>query len=360
MTLHAAVLAGGSGTRLWPAGTRALPKQFLPLLGDAPLLVQAVRRLDGLVPPERTLVITAAQHVDVVRELLPELPAANVFGEPSARNTAAACGLASHVVELRDPGATLAVLPADHVVEPAERLRDDLAAASERAAGAGSLLTLGLEPTRPATGYGWIRLGEVRAPAGKGRRVHAVERFLEKPDRATAQRLLEAGGHVWNLGMFVWRADRFLEELALHLPQVAAPLAREAHALDGGGRAAALECAYRDALSISVDYGVFERSAHVECVPCDFAWDDLGSFEAVARHLAPDALGNRGVGAHLTLDAEDNVTWSHEGGLTALLGVHDLVVVHTPSVTLVAPRARAEEVRRLVAELGRKGLEEFA
>lgn len=359
MTLHAAILAGGSGTRFWPASTRDCPKQMLPLTGGEALLRESVLRLEGLVELANTLVITAARHVDVVRQLLPELPPENVIGEPRARNTAAACALATWIVHEKDPDATLTVLPADHVIDPPAELRADLAAASERAQSADVLLTLGLEPTRPATGYGWIRLGEPTAePAGKP--VHRVDRFLEKPDLATAEELLEVGGHVWNLGMFVWRTSVFLDELRTHLPQVATPLEGIGAKLRSADGPAALAAAFDAALGISVDYGVFERSQRVECLPCSFRWDDLGSFAAVARHLPVDEHGNAGVGDRVALEASDCITWSSDGGLTALLGVSGLIVVHTERVTLVAPRERAEDIRDLVAQLPIDGLESFA
>jgi mannose-1-phosphate guanylyltransferase len=332
---------------------------MLPLTGGAALLREAVLRLDGLVAPANTLVITAARHVAAVRELLPELPPQNIVGEPRARNTAAACALATWIVHDRDPDATLAILPADHVIDPAESLRADLAAAALRAQDADVLLTLGLTPTRPATGYGWIRLGEaVAEPAGKA--VHKVDRFLEKPDRETAEQLLVSRGHVWNLGMFVWRTSVFLRELATHLPQVATPFEGLGAKLRGPDGQTALTEAFDGALGISVDYGVFERSACVECIPCQFKWDDLGSFAAVARHLPTDEHGNVGIGARIAEDAQDCIVWSGDDGLTALLGVRGLIVVHTESVTLVAPRERAEDIRDIVARLPGTALEKFA
>ena len=193
MSTYVAVLAGGSGTRFWPASTRAVPKQMLPLIGTEPLLRTTVGRLDGVAPPERTLVITAERFADQVRELLPELPPDNVVTEPFARNTAAACALACHVAIRRDPDATVVTLPADHVIRPVGAWRDAVNAAAEHAADTGRLVTMGLEPTRAATGYGWIELGEEVARRG-GHAVHAVTRFVEKPDLATTEAMLAGGG----------------------------------------------------------------------------------------------------------------------------------------------------------------------
>jgi mannose-1-phosphate guanylyltransferase len=355
--LHAAVLAGGSGTRFWPASTHELPKQFLPLLGDEPLLRRTIGRLDGLVPPERVLVVTAERSVAAARAAIDGLDGVTVLGEPQPRNTAAACALAAHWVRARDPDATLVVLPADHVADPAEELRDALGAAAERADAARSLVTLGLRPTRPATGYGWIHLGDEIAQA-RGRAVHGVRGFREKPDRETAESYLADGGYLWNLGMFAWRADVFLEEIARHRPAVAEPLRRAAG--EAGAGPTELQAAYEAAESISVDYAVLEASDRLECLPCTFAWDDLGSFPALARHVQSDEHGNAAVGPLLAVDAANCIGWSDGDRLTALLGVEDLVVVHANGVTLVAARERAEEVKRLVERLGEDGLERFA
>jgi mannose-1-phosphate guanylyltransferase len=357
-SLHAAVLAGGSGTRFWPASTRDVPKQMLPLTGAEPLLVETVARLKGLIPIERVLVVTGARYADQVRALLPELPAENVLAEPRPRNTAAACGLAAHRVLQDDPDAVLVTLPSDHVISPDAELRRVLAAAGSRADAARSLVTLGLTPRYAATGYGWIETGDEVAQVDRCA-VRAVARFTEKPDRPTAQSFLSGGRHLWNLGMFAWRADVLLEELARHQPGVAGPLAAAAPSLGTPQEVAALDAAFDACTSISIDHGVLEHSERVECVPCGFGWDDLGAFPALLRHLPRDAGGNVAVGSLLAIDATGCVTWTDGGGLTALLGVDDLIVVRAHGVTLVAPLDRAEDVKQLVAELEARGLEDF-
>lgn len=350
MSLFVALLAGGSGTRFWPASTRDVPKQLLPLAGGKPLLRETYDRVAPLAPPERFVVVTSARFVDAVRALLPEIPAANVLGEPVGRNTAAACAVAAEWARARAADAVLLTLPTDHAVSPADELRAKLSAAAARAASAGSLVTLGLHPTRAATGYGWIRLGE-RVDASAGHAVHRVASFVEKPDRARAELYFADGGYLWNLGMFAWRADAFLAEAARLLPDVAAraALVRES-----------IERAYDGMPSISVDHGVMERAAAVECLPCAFEWDDLGSFDAMRRHLAKDAAGNCAVGPLVALDAKGCVAWAQDGNVTALLGVEDLIVVHANGATLVAHRSRSEDVKKIVEELGRRGLDRFA
>ncbi len=350
MNLFIALLAGGSGTRFWPASTRDLPKQMLPLAGGAPLLRETYDRVLALAPPERFLVVTSERFADAARALLPEIPATNVIGEPAARNTAAACAVAARWAASKAPDAVLLTLPADHVISPAEDLRGALVAAAAHATSSGALVTLGLRPTYAATGYGWIRLGEALAQEG-GRAVHRVAQFVEKPDRTRAERYLADGGHLWNLGMFAWRADAFLAELARCLPDVAA---KSALAMDSIARA------YDGMPSISVDHGVLERASVVDCLPCSFAWDDVGSFAALARHLPKDAAGNCAVGPLLAIDAKGCIAWADADRMTALLGVEDLIVVHAHGATLVAHRSRAEDVRKIADSLGQAGLDRFA
>jgi mannose-1-phosphate guanylyltransferase len=350
LNLFIAILAGGSGTRFWPASTRAVPKQLLPLSGGEPLLRETFERIAPLAPPERVAVITSGRFVDDVRRLLPEIPAANAIGEPSARNTAAACAVAAQWAKAQDPDAVLLTLPADHVVSPAEEIRQMLGAAAAHADAARSLVTLGLRPTFAATGFGWIRLGDEVARQG-GHAVHRVGSFVEKPDRARAELYLAQGGHLWNLGMFAWRADVFLAEVARLLPDVAA---RSALALTS------IERAYDGMPSVSVDHGVLEHASVVDCLPCSFAWDDLGSFAALPRHLPKDASGNCATGPLVAIDAKNCIAWASDGTITALLGVEDLIVVHANGATLVAHRSRSEDVKKIVEELAKKGLDRYA
>ena len=350
MTLHIVILAGGSGTRFWPASTRGVPKQFLPLAGGTPLLRATYERVAPLAPPDRIAVVTAASTADAVRVLLPELPPANVIGEPAARTTAAACAVAAHWAKTRDANAVVVTLPADHLVSPAEDLRAKLSAAAAHADAARSLVTLGLQPRHAATGFGWIRLAHELGRVGP-HLVHRVADFVEKPDHRRAQAFLEAGGHLWNLGMFAWRADVFLAEVARLLPEVARHAEMAAESMDR---------AYDGMPAISVDQGVLEHAADVDCLPCTFEWDDVGSFAALARHLPHDAHGNAAVGPLVAIDSKDCLAWSEDGRMTALLGVRDVVVVHAHGATLVVHRSRAEEVRRIVEKLGPAGLDRFA
>ena len=350
MTLHVVLLAGGSGTRFWPASTREVPKQFLRLADGVPLLRATYERVAPLAPPERVAVVTSESTADSVRALLPEVPAANVIGEPVARNTAAACAVAARWALARDRDAVVVTLPADHLVSPAGDLRAKLAAAAAHADAARSLVTLGLQPRYAATGFGWIRLAHELGRVGP-HLVHRVADFVEKPDRKRAEAFFEAGGHLWNLGMFAWRADVFLAETARLLPEIARRAERAAESM---------ETAYDGMPAISVDRGILEHAADVDCLPCTFEWDDVGSFEAFAHHLPRDAHGNAAVGPLVAIDAKDCVAWAEDGRMTALLGVKDVIVVHAHGATLVVHRSRAEEVRRIVDKLGPAGLDRFA
>lgn len=343
MALHAVILAGGSGTRFWPLSTERRPKHLLALLGRRTLLEDTVARLRGLVPASRTVVVTAAAQAREVRRLLPRLPRGAVLAEPVPRNTAAAIALAAARILRRDRDAVLLVLAADHAVPDGAAFRATLRDAAARARSARTLVLVGVRPDRPATGYGYILPGRETGRAGDGA-VRSVKRFTEKPDRRKARRWLDAGRHLWNAGLFAWRADVFLGEVAAHLPDLHRTLVASGAALRGG---APLARAYGEVTGISVDYGVLERSHRVEVVEATFPWDDLGSFAALPRHLPRDGQGNAGRGDLVAHDARDVVAVAPEGHLTAVLGVEGLAVVTAPGVTMVCPLARAEEVRVL-------------
>ncbi len=328
MALHAVVLAGGSGTRFWPLSTGRRPKHLLALLGRRTLLEEAAARLKGLVPPSRTTVVTAREQAAAVRRLLPSVA---VIAEPAPRNTAAAVAIAAARIAKVDADATLVVVSADHWIPDGAAFRRTMKAAAARAARAGTLVLVGVRPDRPATGYGYLLPGKRTAPG-----VRAVARFTEKPGLATARRWLRARSHLWNAGLFAWRADAFLAEVRLHLP---------AHfrALSGGGTAG-----YRGLKSVSLDYGILEKSSRVEMVEAAFRWDDLGSFAALFRHLPKDGAGNAARGRLVAEDARGNLAVAPDGHVTAILGVEGLAVVTVAGATLVVPLERCEEIRRLV------------
>jgi len=350
MALHAVILAGGSGTRFWPLSSGDRPKHLLALLGPRTLLEETAARLRGIVPPSRTLVVAGRSHAEEVRRMLPSLPRGAVVAEPRPRNTAAAIVLAAARIHARDPDGVLVVLPADHRIPDGAGLRRTLRAAAARAREAGTLVLVGVRPDRPATGYGYIEPGRI-AGRVRGFPVRAVRRFKEKPDLATARRWLQRGGRLWNSGMFAWRADAFLAEVRRRLPRLHTALVASGAAAGGP---AALARAYGRIPSVSVDYGVLERSGRVEVLPAAFRWDDLGSYAALLRHLPRDAAGNASRGRLLAVDARGVLSVAPAGHLTAVLGVEGLAVVTVPGATLVVPLDRCEEVRGLASMLRRR------
>ena len=345
--IYAVIMAGGAGTRFWPASRRERPKQFLPVSGARPMIAETFQRLEGLVPHENVLVVTAATQAELVVEALPELPRENVLAEPSARNTAACLGLAALEIERRDPDAVQLVLPADHVIDPVSAFQASVRAAVAEAAAGDVLVIFGIRPDHPATGYGYIEGGEVLGEQA-GIPVHRVVRFVEKPDRATAEGFLAAGTFLWNSGMFVWRTETILRAFREHLPVVPDELGKVGSDSDLGR-------AYGRLPAVPVDKAILERASNVRVLPIDYRWSDVGSWSALADILSADEAGNVSSlsgGATLVLeDAEGCLAYAESDEVVALLGVRDLVVVRAKNATLVCPRSRAEEVRRVVDRL---------
>ena len=333
------ILAGGVGSRFWPLSTPEQPKQFLPLVTDAPLLRDALERLAPLVPPERTLVLTNASLVPGVRALAPTLPADNVIAEPRPAGTAAALAWAAHVISQRDSrDAVMISVHADWAIGDPAAFRDTLAAASAAAAATRSLVTVGIVPSRADPGFGYIEPG---APAPAGART--VQRFVEKPTRERAEQMWR-DGYLWNSGIFVWRAGDFLDEVRALTPEVSAALP----AADAGE--AGLEAFFAAVTPVSVDVGVLERSRRVLVIPGDFGWDDVGTWGALRRVRSADAAGNAASGAVHACDASGNVVHA-ERGTVVLFGVHDLVVVVKEGLVLVTSVDRSADLKSLLDTL---------
>jgi mannose-1-phosphate guanylyltransferase len=354
--LHAIVMAGGSGTRFWPASRAAQPKQLLPLAGRKTLLEETVDRLDGLVPAERVMVVTSQRLLPAVRAQLPAVPEAGLVGEPCKRDTAPCIGLAALLVARHDPAATMAVMPSDHVIKPAERFRAAiLQAAAVVDESPARLVTFGIKPTYPAEGFGYIQQGEPLPHPQGGASVHRVARFREKPPASVAKEYLEAGNYLWNAGIFVWKAATILEALARHQPECLKHLETIAAAWDTAEREAVFAREFAAIKGISIDYAVLEHAQDVAVIEAPFSWDDLGGWSAVARQRGSDAEGNTIVGKHLGIDTFGTIVHGEGDHLIVTMGLEDMLVVHTPDATLVADRAHEEAVRRVVAELEKRG-----
>ncbi len=361
MKIYPVIMAGGSGTRFWPLSRRSRPKQFLALAGDAPLLSATVGRLPPLARPKETFVVCGPRHAAAARRLVPALPAENFIIEPCARNTAPCVGLAALHVAARDPRGIIAMLPADHHVARPEAFREALTAAAALAE-AGSIATIGIRPSRPETGYGYLKLGPRLAARGRGKKrlaAHKVERFVEKPDVVTAARYLADGSYLWNSGIFVFRADVIIEEIGRAMPVLREQLEAIRKALGTPAYARTLKRVFPDCPSISIDYGVMEKSQRIAVVPADFGWSDVGSFAALSDVRPTDHLGNVAEGDALVIDGRNNVVLAGKTRPVAVIGLDDVVVVDAGDAILVCRRDRAQDVRKAVEELGRRGREEL-
>jgi mannose-1-phosphate guanylyltransferase/mannose-6-phosphate isomerase len=353
--LYAVVLAGGSGTRFWPLSRELYPKQLLKVLSNRTLIQQTVLRVRPIGPAERTLVVTGASHADGIRIQLDGadgVPKENLLIEPVARNTAAAIGWAAEAVRRLDPDGIMLVMPADHVI-PDEKKFLRTVALGVQVAQAGKLVTFGIKPTRPETGYGYIKAaGRRPLLAQGGLKALAVARFVEKPDLPTAKRYLRAGGFYWNSGIFVWRADTILEEMATALPKLARGLRQLGQALGTSNETQALDRFYKTAESISIDHGVLQRSRRAAVIPAPFRWSDVGNWSSLNEVADTDRDGNIRIGRIVDLGSRDSVLYG-EHRLVATIGLKDMVVVDTADATLVCPKDRAQDVKQVV-ELLRK------
>lgn len=348
--VYAVVMAGGQGTRFWPLSRSTKPKQLLPLGGgDESLLRATVRRVAELVPPERVLIVTGVGLRSAVLAELPELPPENVLAEPIGRNTAPCVGWAAATVARRDPAGVLAVLAADHFIRDEAAYLEVVRRAVQTAA-SGEMVTVGIHPTRPETGYGYLEVGASIAPG-----VFRAKRFVEKPDRALAEDFLRAGSFLWNSGMFFFRADVVLAAIARFLPQLARGLAEYDVAARAGEESAAIERSYGTLPSVSIDTGVMERAEQVAVVPGDFGWSDVGSWTTAYELAEKDAAGNSLPDDAVAVDCARNYVRAPHGKLVALVGVTDLVVVDTDDALLVMPRERAQDVRAVVDALRARG-----
>ncbi len=363
MALYAVIMAGGVGSRLWPRSRKHTPKQFLDVFNDASLIQNTFARLQPLVPPERVYVVTNRRSVAQTREHLPAVPAENILAEPAARNTGPAIAFAAATLRAKDPDAVMIVLSADHAIRNVAGFQEVLKASIEKAEDPGALITVGVEPTYPETGYGYLQYDASQGKADTPQ-AYVVRTCAEKPDLATAERFLDSGDFLWNSGIFVWRADSVLDQMQRYLPEVYDAFAPVEDAVRSGDEAAieaAVEAAFQQTPSISIDYGVMEPAAPDEntwVVPGSFGWSDVGDWRAVYAVLDKDEAGNAVEGDVLLHNASRCYVRAHDR-LVVLVGVRDLAVVDAGDAVLVSSLDATQQVKNVVDYLGSHGQEEF-
>ncbi len=352
MAFYALIMAGGGGTRLWPLSRQAKPKQALKLVGERTMFEHAVDRIAPVFQPDEVYVVTGADHVEELMLQAPELPRENFLVEPMGRGTAPAIGLGAIHLKRRDPEAVMAVLTADHFIRDVAQFRRVLTAAAQ-VAERGHLVTLGIAPSFPSTGFGYIKQGE-KLDTVDGFPVFRAERFTEKPSAETAFMMVESGQYSWNSGMFIWRVDRILEEFARQMPDFYAQLAQVEAVLGTPAYESTLRRIWPEVTPQTIDYGVMEGAEDVVVIPVDIGWSDVGNWSSMRDILPADEAGNVVVGEHLGLDTRDTIVFGR-GRLVATIGLRDMIVVDTDDALLICPIEREQEVREVVRRLREMG-----
>jgi mannose-1-phosphate guanylyltransferase len=354
---YALIMAGGSGTRLWPLSRQSQPKQAIELIDSRTMFQHAVDRLDSLLPPERVMVVTAREYVEVLASQVPDIPRENFIVEPMARGTAGAIGLATVHLRHRDPEAVMAVLTADHYIRDVNQFCCALSAAVQVARD-GPLVTLGIEPSFPATGFGYIRRHE-RMSQVQDFDVCAVDSFVEKPDAARAAEFLESGLYSWNSGMFIWRISSVMDEFARQMPDFYVQLEVIESALDTPRQDEVLGEVWPQVRKETIDYGVMEGAKDVVVIPVDIGWTDIGDWAAICQLHQPDEQGNVVVGAnHIGVGTRSSFI---QGGkkLIATIGLEDIIVIDTEDAMLICTRDQAQDVKLIVEQLQEEGKVEY-
>ena len=341
------IMAGGVGERFWPLSRTSCPKQLLNIVGEKPMITDTAERNFLAVPPENLYVITTRSQADAIADALPDVPRENVIAEPYGRNTAPCIGLVSALLSARDPDTILAVIPADHCIPDKELYSRTITDAARIAEREHALVTIGITPQFPETGYGYIVAGEPVESANETM-FSRVDRFVEKPPRKQAEELIAEGNAFWNAGMFVFRAADMLDAFKKYLPELYSGLVSIRDAADTAACAPLIEQVYDTAPSISIDYAIMEKADSVIVAHGEFTWDDVGSWTAAAEHWPKDDCANSLRGDVLAIDSENCVVGNYTEGLVGMVGVKDLIVVRTDDAVLVCPRTMAQDVKKLV------------
>src|SRR5438105_8750787 len=351
--LHAVILAGGSGTRLWPLSTPGFPKQFLPLPGGKTMIQETLARVAPLISPERAWVVSGRSMVELVHEHLPSIPLNHMLGEPMGRNTAPAIAWVAATIARQDQQAIMATLPADHVITRVETFRQALTQAYELAE-QGYLVTLGIKPTAPETGYGYIRFAD---PVGEGygHQAFFAERFVEKPDLSTAQSYLEDGHYVWNSGMFIWKVEAILAEMRTHLPELMRKIDIIVSVMGTPQETSTINEIWPTLTSISIDNGIMEKTKNLVVIPADLGWDDVGNWEQYTSLFPSDAFGVGAVGPHVSLECQNTFVYNDTARQVYTIGLEDIVVVEMDDKTMICHKDHVQRVKELAESQQKKG-----
>ena len=354
MKIYAVIMAGGVGSRFWPRSKKKLPKQLLKIFGDDTMIQATVNRLKGLVEKENIFVITnELQRPEVINQLK-DVPAENIIEEPFGRNTAACIGLASIIVKAKDPDAVTIVLPADHIIKDEEKFNQTLENAAKFANESKGLVTIGIQPTRPETGYGYIQINDTAVAEN----IFKVYTFAEKPNYATAVRFVESGDFLWNSGMFIWRVDVILDEIKNLMPDLYEGLAEIEKSLSTKNFKEELKTVYAQLKKISIDYGIMEKSSKVYLTKGTFNWSDVGSWEEVFQLSAKDEKGNSTEGKVYTNNVNDSYIYS-PGKVTAVIGLDNVIVINHEDTVLICRRDKAQDVKEIVEYLKMNKMDEY-
>jgi len=355
--MFALIMAGGSGTRFWPKSREKHPKQFLKIIGEKTLIENTVERLSPLIPNDRTFIVSTDEQKSKIHKLLPDIPDPNYIIEPKGKNTAPCIGLSALFMERIDPEAVMVVLPSDHLITDEKLFHDTLRAGAKVAAETQSLVTIGIEPTYPSTGYGYIQFHQ-ELQALESVKVFKVKTFAEKPNLETAKRFLQSGDFLWNSGMFLWQVKTILKEIEEHMPHLYDGLVEIRKAMGTSRAAEVIQRVYCQIKSISIDYGVMENARDVVVLQGRFGWNDLGSWDEVYNLHGKDGNGNVLFGEHILKEAKGCFV-DAPNKCVALLGVEDLVVVDTEDALLICPKERAQEVKEVVEIAKRKKMIQY-
>ncbi len=351
MEIFAVIMAGGVGARFWPRSREKTPKQLLKIFNDKSLIRNTIDRLENLVPPDHIFIVTNKTQKNSIKSQLSDLPKENIIAEPFGKNTAAAIGLAASVIQHKSKDALLLTLPADHIIKEKDLFQQTIKKAAEYANESGGLLTIGINPTRPETGYGYIQIDD--KPKADG--IYKVLTFAEKPNFATAVRFIESGDFLWNSGMFIWKASAILSEIKTYMPELDAALENLRASIGTSRFNNTLAFEYSQLKSISIDYGVMEKSSKVFLVKGYFSWSDIGSWEEVYQLSVKDADGNAVSGNYYNVNSTDSYVYAPDK-FTALIGVENLIVIDTKDALLICKRDQAQSVKNIVDYLKLKKL----